>query len=54
MDLFEDQDEDGFTDNDGNVEVGKPDELLGAALAAKSTRTWEEACKDVGSRADQR
>ena len=34
-------------DSDVNDEYGKPDELLGAAPAAKSTRTQEEASDDV-------
>ena len=34
-------------DSDVNDEYGKPDELLGAALAAKSTMTREEASKDI-------
>ena len=39
--MFEDHDE------DGKVKVSKPKELLGAASAAKSMRTQEEAIDDV-------
>ena len=35
----EDQDEGNFSDIDSKVEIGKPYELLGAALAAKNTTT---------------
>ena len=45
--LNDDQDQGKVTDSDVKVKVGKPDELLGAALAAKSTRTREEAREDV-------
>ena len=45
--MVEKEDKDKFTDSDGKVEVGKPDELLGVALVADCTRTCEEACKDV-------
>ena len=45
--MVEKEDKDKFTDSDGKVKVGKPDELLGAALAAESKRTREEASEDV-------
>lgn len=46
-DTIEDQDEGNVRDINGKVEVGKHDKLLGAAQAAKSTRTQEEAFADV-------
>ena len=41
------QDQGTVADRDAKVEDGKPDELLGAALAAESTMTREEASEDV-------
>ena len=37
--VVEDQDQYKVTDSDVKVKVGKPDELLGAALTAESTTT---------------
>ena len=45
--LVEDQDQDKFAHSDGKGRVGKSNKLLGVALAAESTRTHEEACKDA-------
>ena len=42
-----DQDQGTVADRDAKVEDGKPDKLLGAALAAESTMTREEASEDV-------